>query len=290
MNQSLREALPSPPRRAASPEGYGPSSSQWEGLSGYGGAGGWSGWPADGHGALTGGYPEAPVDAWSALVGYSYPDFGAHQAYLRDASLVAQAQVHAREWAGISSRTLTTDGDERIDDAVRNLSLVFASSPTFRRIMATIEAEGPVRIRVDPQCATAYFNSQEREVVMGDIMARAPSLALGVLAFELSNASLTSAFRECSRDAANTGMSAREFAESFERVEYNSIRNVQDCYLEAYAALQQAGLDRPSMWHCVSTADGRIGRGIQSEDEAVAHTQRTGHFGRYEQEYARGTS
>lgn len=157
--------------------------------------------------------------------------------------------------------------------------------------MATIEAEGPVGMRVDPEVATAYFDGQRRQVVLGEMMARDPSVAMGVLAFELSNASLSSAFLQCERKAAETRMSPREYAEAIEGVEYNSSRNVQAYFMEALQTMRRAGLaNQPHVWHCRVTDQGHIEPRNQSEQENLAQTQASGHFGRYEQSYAQRNS
>lgn len=71
---ALRDALPSPPRRAASPEPQVSSNRQGAGRSGHEGFGGWQEYQGDchclvpdWHGALTCASPAAPVDTWSPL-------------------------------------------------------------------------------------------------------------------------------------------------------------------------------------------------------------------------------
>ncbi|GKT01950.1 hypothetical protein AVKW3434_21195 [Acidovorax sp. SUPP3434] len=294
---SLREALPSLPRRAASPEPDRSSSWQREAFSGYESHGGWQehhgGWhgsSADWHGAPGGEYPAAPVDAWSspAWGAHAGSDVGRASGHFPTPSAAPALEARAREWVELCSTTLRHDGaDERLAQAVQNLFMVFVDSPTFRQTMATIEAEGPVRMRVDPEEATAHFDGQRRQVVLGEIMARDPSMAMGVLAFELSNASLSSAFLQCDRKAVETRMSPREYAEAVERIEYNSSRNVQAYFMEALQTLRRAGLaNQPNAWHCRVTDQGHIEPGNQSEQENLAQTQASGHFGRYEQSYA----
>ncbi|UUF00527.1 hypothetical protein NDY24_22070 [Xanthomonas hortorum pv. pelargonii] len=147
-------------------------------------------------GVSTGEYPIAPADMWAPPAWNPYPTGTAsshHQAL----------QKRAQEWANLTTTTLQHDGkDPRLAQAITHLFLIFADSPTFRQTMATIQKEGMVGIRIDPEVATAHFNPQQREVVLGEMMARDPTTAMGVLAFELSNASLDLAFKECERNAA----------------------------------------------------------------------------------------
>ncbi|CAD0333498.1 hypothetical protein CFBP2533_23180 [Xanthomonas hortorum pv. pelargonii] len=285
---ALRDALPSPPRRAASPEPQGSPSRQGAGWSGQEGFSGWSEYQGNLHdsahewqGVSTGEYPIAPADMWAPPAWNPYPTGTAsshHQAL----------QKRAQEWANLTTTTLQHDGkDPRLAQAITHLFLIFADSPTFRQTMATIQKEGMVGIRIDPEVATAHFNPQQREVVLGEMMARDPTTAMGVLAFELSNASLDLAFKECERNAAIAQLSPRELAESIERVEYNSTRNVQAYYMEAHETLRRVGLDNPYAWHCMVTAQGHIEPSTRSEDEAVANSLATGHLGWYEQQYAK---
>ncbi|MEB1706514.1 hypothetical protein VDR65_10185 [Xanthomonas campestris pv. campestris] len=232
-------------------------------------------------GVSTGEYPIAPADMWAPPAWNPYPTGTAsshHQAL----------QKRAQEWANLTTTTLQHDGkDPRLAQAITHLFLIFADSPTFRQTMATIQKEGMVGIRIDPEVATAHFNPQQREVVLGEMMARDPTTAMGVLAFELSNASLDLAFKECERNAAIAQLSPRELAESIERVEYNSTRNVQAYYMEAHETLRRVGLDNPYAWHCMVTAQGHIEPSTRSEDEAVTNSLATGHLGWYEQQYAK---
>ncbi|MFA1751558.1 hypothetical protein [Xanthomonas campestris] len=288
---ALREALPSPPRRSASLEPQGSPSWQGAGWSGHEGFSSWSEYQGNFYdsahewqGVSTGEYPIAPADMWSQPAWNPYASFDTGTASSHHQAL----QKRAQEWANLTTTTLQHDGkDPRLAQAITHLFLIFADSPTFRQTMATIQKEGMVGIRIDPEVATAHFNPQQREVVLGEMMARDPTTAMGVLAFELSNASLDLAFKECERNAAIAQLSPRELAESIERVEYNSTRNVQAYYMEAHETLRRVGLDNPYAWHCMVTAQGHIEPSTRSEDEAVANSLATGHLGWYEQQYAK---
>ncbi|MCM5564228.1 hypothetical protein NEH55_19835, partial [Xanthomonas hortorum pv. pelargonii] len=235
-------------------------------------------------GVSTGEYPIAPADMWSQPAWNPYASFDTGAASSHHQAL----QKRAQEWVHLTTTTLQHDGkDPRLEQAIKDLFLIFADSPTFRQTMETVQKEGKVGIRVDPEVSTAYFHRQQRVVVLGEMMARDPTIAMGVLAFELSNASLDRAFEECERNADIAQLSPREFAESFEKVEYNSTRNVQAYYMEAHETLRRVGLDNPNAWQCMVTAQGHIEPSTRSEDDAVANSLATGHFGRYEQEYAK---
>lgn len=84
--------------------------------------------------------------------------------------------------------------------------------------METVQKEGKVGIRVDPEVSTAYFDRQQRVVVLGEMMARDPTIAMGVLAFELSNASLDRAFEECERNAAIAQLSPANSRKALKRL------------------------------------------------------------------------
>ncbi|WP_372163475.1 XopAH/AvrB family type III secretion system effector (plasmid) [Xanthomonas axonopodis pv. cyamopsidis] len=79
---ALREALPSPPRRAASPEPQGSSSWQGAGWSGHEGFSGWSEYQGSLHdlahqwqGVSIDEYPGAPADMWSQPAWNPYASF-----------------------------------------------------------------------------------------------------------------------------------------------------------------------------------------------------------------------
>lgn len=285
---ALREALPSLPHRAASPEPHWPSEPL--SASGHGGPiawqddhGGTDAW----HGAVTGGFHGAPagtawdVPAWSGIAGLHA--VAGSQPFPSPAVL----QQRAQEWQALCSTTLRHDGDdERLTQAMRDLFMVFVDSPTFRRTMATVRNDGPVDIRIDPEVATAYFDGGRRAVVVGEVNARSRVHAMAMVAFELTNASLASAFSAHVHQAAVTGMHPRAYAEGVERIEYNSVSNCQAYYREARQSLQRAGLDNPGPWYSRITADGDIQPVIASEEESLRNAQATGHFGRYEQDYA----
>lgn len=193
-----------------------------------------------------------------------------------------------QEWARLSARTLSHHpADVQARQAIHDLTLVYAASETFRRTMATVDAEGPVNVRVDPGVATAYFRPDTREVVLGQAFTGSRPYAMGVLAFELTNASLASAYVAHEREAARRRMSPYEFAEGAERIEYNSMHNTHCYYQESRGVLQQAGLDVPHAWQSSVTPQGDVVPWAASEDESVYHSISTGHFGQYAQSYAR---
>ncbi|WP_225978909.1 hypothetical protein [Paracidovorax cattleyae] len=199
----------------------------------------------------------------------------------------ALLQQRAQEWQALCSTTLKHDGDDgRLAQAMRDLFVVFVDSPTFRQTIATVRDGGPVDIRIDPEVATAYFDGSRRAVVVGEVNARSRVHAMAMVAFELTNASLASAL-SAHAQAAMAGMHPRAYAEGVERIEYNSVSNCQAYYREARQSLQRVGLDNPGVWYSRVTPDGDIQPVIASEDESLRNAQATGHFGRYEQDYAR---
>lgn len=200
------------------------------------------------------------------------------------------AEMHQREqeWAHLSARTLRHHpADAQAGQAIHDLSLVYAGSETFRRTMATVDAEGPVNVRVDPEVSTAYFRPHGREVVLGQAYTGSRPYAMGVLAFELTNASLSEAYSAHEREAAMRRMSPHEFAEGAERIEYNSVRDTHRYYEESRGVLYEAGLDVPQAWQSSVTEEGEVVPWTGSEDESVHNAMSTGHFGQYAQSYAR---
>ncbi|WP_284428214.1 hypothetical protein [Acidovorax sp. SUPP2522] len=216
------------------------------------------------------------------------PSVGAPWAFAAETTNGESIQRKAAAWVDLNNTILQHDDvDPRLSQALKNLFFVFADSSEFRSTMRSLEAGGPVHIQVDAEAGRSYFAPGTRTVVLDEMRARDPDIAMATLAFELTNAALAPAFAEVERRAQDTGMSAAEYGEAIERVEYQTTESVHRYYREAQHSLQARGLGQARNWFSKIDPSGEVRRMFETEEDALRTQRMAGHTGAYEQSYQR---